>query len=322
MKKYFLFAAAALALAACSNDDENLNNGPVAAQISAGVSGPTTRAMNDQWEADAIGVMVQKVEGTTAGITSVMADMYKNVKYTTTATTDAAANFSPTGTTGIFFQDANETVTFAAYGPYQTSAANNALPGANGEISTISTTEQNTRDLQKAFDFIFAEGATASRTNFAVEFKETAAFKHKMARLVIVVKPGDDVTIDDFAKPETSFALNGLQHNGTFNVTTGTAAATGDAADWSLSQNSLLATSAEAYTFTSIVYPQTLGSALTFIATIDGQNYSNNADINPALEAGHSYTYTITVKKTGLTVSGCKIENWGNGGSGSGNATM
>lgn len=325
MKKIFLFAAAALALTACSNDDENLNvnNGPVEARITAGVSGPATRAIDNVWEADEIGVMVKSVIGTTTGVTSVMADMYKNVKYTTTATTDAAANFSP-ATTGIFFQDANETVTFSAYGPYQASAAANVLPGENVVISG-STAAQSDRTKQKAIDYIFATGATASRAIPTVEFKgDDNAFYHKMARLIIVVKPGSDVTIDDFAKNGTVFALNGLKHNGTFNVTTGEATATGEMSNWSLTQNSLLAISTEdkTYTFTSIVYPQSLGSALTFMATIDEQTYSNSSDINPALAAGMSYTYTITVNKTGLTVSGCTIENWGNGGSGSGNATM
>lgn len=324
MKRYFLFAAAVLALTACSNDDENLNvnNGPVEARITAGVSGPATRAIDNVWETDEIGVMVKSVTGTTTGVTSVMADMYKNVKYTTEASTEAAANFSPAeGTTGIFFQDANETVTFSAYGPYQASAAANVLPGENGVISG-STAAQGDRTQQKAIDYIFATDATASRTNATVQFQGTNAFYHKMARLVIVVKPGDDVTIDDFAKDGTGFALNGLKHSGTFNVTTGEAKATGEISDWSLTENSLLAKAPDAYTFTSIVYPQTLGSALTFKATIDGQDYINNSDINPALAAGMSYTYTITVNKTGLTVSGCTIAAWGNGGSGSGNATM
>lgn len=325
MKKFFLFATAALALAACSNDDGNLvgNSGPVEARITAGVSGSTTRAIDNQWEKDEIGVMVKSVTGTTEGITSVMANMYKNVKYSTTASSSAAANFQPAEGNGIFFQDANETVTFLAYGPYQASTAYNALPGINSDgVISASTAVQNDRDKQKAIDYIFATGATASRAKSTVEFKGDNAFKHKMSRLVIMVKPGGDVIMADFAKLGTNFALNGLKHNGTFKVTTGEASATGQVSDWSLTEKSLLAKSQSAYTFTSILYPQTLGSALTFKATIDGQNYVNKTDINPALAAGMSYTYTITVKKTGLTVSGCTIENWGNGSTGSGDATM
>lgn len=322
MKKIILFATAALALAACSNDDDNLggNNGPVEARITAGVSGPTTRAIDNKWEADEIGVMVKSVTGTTTGVTSVMANMYKNVKYATLALNHSnPAIFAPVGAS-IFFQDANETVTFSAYGPYQPSEAN-ALPGTNGVIYA-STAMQRDRSQQQAFDYIFATGAMASRRNPTVEFKGAYAFKHKMSRLIIVVKPGDDVSIDDLGKTTNNFALNGLKHNGEFNVITGEATATGDASDWSLTGNSFQLRIPEGYSFTSIVYPQILSSALTFKATIDGQDYVNSSAIRPALEAGMSYTYTITVKKTGMTVSGCTIENWGDGGAGSGDATL
>lgn len=98
MKKYFLFAATVLALAACNKDDENLTNGPVEARISAGVNTPETRAINDQWEQDAIGVMVTEAQ------TSNMEELYKNVKYTTTANTASAANFTAPEGQGIFFR--------------------------------------------------------------------------------------------------------------------------------------------------------------------------------------------------------------------------
>ena len=57
--KYLFLAATALSLAACSSDDENMgvNDGPVAAQITAGINLPT-RASGTTWDAgDAIGVI-------------------------------------------------------------------------------------------------------------------------------------------------------------------------------------------------------------------------------------------------------------------------
>lgn len=318
MNKYILFAATALTLAACSNDDESLTNGPVEARISAGVNTPETRAINDQWEQDEIGVMVTNAS-------SNMADLYKNVKYTTTANTNAAANFTATTGQGIFFQDADETVTFAAYAPYQASADNATLPGTDGVISG-STADQSTRDKQKAFDYIHASGATASRSTPAVQFRGEHAFAHKMTRLVIIVKTS---TEDGFTADQVTsgtYSLSGLKHDGTFDVTTGTAAADTEGettSDWSLTDKSLKTEGeTDQVTFTSILYPQTTGSALTFNAVIDGQTYVNRTDINPGLKAGTSYTYTITVKKTGLEVSGCTVSKWGNGGSHDGNATM
>ena len=313
--KYLFLGMAALAFTACSNDEENLTSGPVEARITAGVNTPETRAINDQWEQDAIGVMV------TDAPTSDMEELYKNVKYTTTANSASAASFTPEGE-GIFFQDASETVTFSAYAPYHASAAN-TLPGTEGVIGG-STADQSTRDKQKIFDYIYASGATASRSNSTVQFSGDKAFFHKMTRLVIIVKtPAQDGFTAEQVTAGT-YSLSGLNHSGQFNVTTGIAQATGTTTtdDWSLTDKSLKTEGeTEQVTFTSILYPQTLGSALTFKAVIDGQTYTNN-NLQPTLETGKSSTITITVKKTGLEVEGCTVSDWGSGNTYNGDATM
>ena len=304
MKKYILFAAAALALASCSNDEDNtVNNGPVEARISAGVNTPATRAIDNQWEQDAIGVRVTSPSGT-------MADLYKNVKYTTTANGSDAATFEA-ATQGIFFQGiGTDEVTFAAYGPYHTSAAN-ALPGTDGVVEN-STADQSTRDKQKAFDYIFASGATASRTAPAVQFTGDHAFAHKMTRLVIKVKASAESKFTPDELANSIYTVKGLNHAGTFNATTGKAEATGTAStdDWSLSAYSLKSEADGVTTFTSILFPQTLDEALTFKAKVGGQTYSNSTTIKPDLAAGKSYSYTITVKRSGLEISGCTITAW------------
>lgn len=96
--KYWCLGIAALTFAACSNDEENLTSSPVEARITAGVNTPETRAINDQWEQDAIGVMVTEASA------SNMKELYKNVKYTTTANTASAANFTAPEGQGIFFR--------------------------------------------------------------------------------------------------------------------------------------------------------------------------------------------------------------------------
>ena len=102
-KKYLIFAAAALTLTACSNDDENLNGGPVAAQVTAGIGGVQTRASGTTWDSgDAIGI-------STIGSTLTS---YANMKYTTSGN----GNFTHAAElggedSGMFFQDADETVT-------------------------------------------------------------------------------------------------------------------------------------------------------------------------------------------------------------------
>ena len=286
----------------------SVNDGPVAAQITAGVSGPATRANNNVWEADAIGVRVTE---TKYGVTEVTKDLYQNVEYTT-ASTGTEADF--TSTDGILFQDASEKVTFAAYGPYQSSYDNETLPGTNGVI-TGNTSSQNTREQQKAFDYIYASGATASRSDPQVLFSGEHEFQHKM-----IVKTSANNGFSATDVTNGIYTLSGLTHTGQFDVTTGEALATGTASPdaWSLSANSLMTEGeTQQRTFTSILYPQTLASPLVFTATIDNQDYTsagNGVQIQPELNAGYSYTYTITVKKTGLEISTCTIQDWTNGG--------
>ncbi len=317
--KFFMLAALALSATACSNDSENEYTGPVEARITAGLAGAQTRAVGTNWNSDHIGVMV------TAASNSEMEDMYKNVKYSTSSTGTTAEFTAATGE-GIFFQDASETVTFAAYAPYQTSAVN-ALPGTNGVI-TVNTADNNTSTTQETIDFLYASGATASRNSSTVEFKDANAFAHKMARLDLVLKVSttDGFTATQIFENANVVKLGGLKHEGTFDVTTGNTAVTSASAtaDWEITICKYADDNTNnTRTYSLILLPQDVtSSALPLTITLDGQNYKNTTNINPNLEAGNVYTYTITVKKTGLTVSGCTITNWNDGGSGTGDATM
>lgn len=320
-QRFFIMAAAALTLAACSNDENmEMTDGPVEARITAGLSAPTTRAIGTNWNADRIGVWVKDAPA------SDMENLYKNVLYTTTSTS-ATAEFTATTGQGIFFQDANETVTFAAYAPYQSSADNATLPGDNGKVD-VDTETNNTETLQEDIDFLFAEGATATRTSNTVTFTNNAggadhSFHHKMAQLNVVFQ----TSITDGFGPDDifggSFNLGGLIHEGTFNVTDGTTATTGsEVADWDIS-GCKYTDAATTRTYSLILLPQDLsGKALNVEVGIGGQTYSNSDAINPNLQAGYTYTYTITVKKSGLVVSGCTITNWNTGSTGSGDAEM
>ena len=321
-QRFFIMAAAALTLAACSNDENMVDNGPVEARITAGLNAPDTRAIGTNWNADEIGVWVKDAP------TSDMENLYKNVLYTTTST-GATAEFTAATGQGIFFQDATETVTFAAYAPYQPNTDSATLPGDNGKVD-VDTETNNTEALQEGIDFLFVEGATASRTNNTVTFADNTAsggadhsFHHKMAQLNVVFQVS---TSDGFAANQIfggTFNFGGLIHKGTFNVTDGTTKTTESAVvDWDIS-GCKHTDAATTRTYSLILLPQDLsGNPLKVAVGIDGQTYYNSDAINPNLQAGNTYTYTITVKKTGLQVSGCTITNWNNGTTGSGDAQM
>lgn len=341
--KFFILAAAATLLAACTQEDEVQNN-PVEARITAGVSGPKTRAVDNVWNADRIGVMAVDAPGES----TTMGKKYKNVEYRT-ASTGTSADFTPaTAGDGIFFEDASREFTFAAYAPFASSYNASNLPGNNGKI-TVYTENQHTVAKQEAIDYIYATGAKGSKSNPVISFTNNTAaggsdcsFKHKMARLILKVQVSD---ADGFTKPSVlqfaNYKLGGLIHEGTFDVLTGTATATGTVVnDWMLIESTYPTPTTQTVTYkcvsdydvntgvmtlSMILLPQTLADFLNFEITPDdgeSQTYSNKGLIKPALEAGYSYTYTITVKKTGLTLSGSTIENWNDGGSHSGDAMM
>lgn len=341
--KFFILAAAATLLAACTQEDEVQNN-PVEARITAGVSGPKTRAVDNVWNADRIGVMAVDAPGES----TTMGKKYKNVEYQT-ASTGTFADFTPaTAGDGIFFEDASREFTFAAYAPFASSYNASNLPGNNGKI-TVNTENQHTVAKQEAIDYIYATGAKGSKSNPVISFTDNTAaggsdcsFKHKMARLILKVQVS---AADGFTEPSVlrfaNYKLGGLIHEGTFDVLTGTATATGTVVnDWMLIESTYPTPTTQTVTYkcvsdydvntgvmtlTMILLPQTLADYLNLEITPDdgeSQAYSNKDLIKPALEAGYSYTYTITVKKTGLTLSGSTIVNWNDGGSHSGDAMM
>ena len=340
--KFFIPAVAATLLAACTQKDEVQNN-PVEAQITAGVNGPKSRAVDNKWNADHVGVMAVDAPGES----TTMGKKYKNVEYQT-ASTGTSADFTPvTAGDGIFFEDASREFSFAAYAPYNTSHAA-SLPGDNGKIA-VKTKNQHTVAKQEAIDYIYASGAKGSKGSPVISFTDNTAaggsdcsFKHKMARLVLKVQVS---AADGFTEPSilrlANYKLGGLVHEGTFDVLTGTATATGAVVnDWMLIESTYPTPTTQTVTYncvsdydvskgvmtlTMILLPQTLADFLNFEISPDdgeGQTYSSKDLIKPALEAGYSYVYNITMKKTGLILSGNTIENWNDGGSHSGDAKM
>jgi hypothetical protein len=196
--RFFAFAALALTLAACNNDNENLNDGPVAAKFIADIT-PATRVNSEgtDWtDGDRIGV-------TGAGFTNVP---YKreNGKFVTDGTV-------------IYFDD-TETHTFHAYYPYQ----------AEGGTVTVSTAadKQGT-----GIDFLFASGATGDTHNPEVSFTDKTdkggpdnSFHHRMSLIKFTFKPGDGLIFNGMEPAD--YTLDGLKHEGTFDTATGTTAVT------------------------------------------------------------------------------------------------
>lgn len=156
-------------------------------------------------------------------------------------------------------------------------------------------------------------------------------FAHKMAKVVLTVKCGADVSYDEVKA--AVLTLDGFKHEGSFNVTTGTAEATrNESVMWEFAGN----TENEVYnapfkyddekqtvSYTLIFFPQVFDAALPFTAELTGKqsftadlNFTSaNAEIDKANAknewvAGRQYNMGVVLNKTGIKVEGCTIAPW------------
>lgn len=288
MKLYtFAFAALALSLAACTNDNEVMDNGPVAAVINADISDAVaTRASGTTWD-----------ENDRIGLTGI-GTQYDNVPYIMNGGT-----FKEDGEP-IYFHTPEEVV-FRAYYPYD----------ENGK-TLKATTDGEAQKNQPKIDFLYATGATASTHNPTVNFTddtdtggEDCSFHHCMSQISLTFEAGSGVSFSAI-KPET-YKLSRLVLEGGFDTATGIAKADENAqtADLTMELDGALTSSV-------ILFPQSTTS-IELSVDYNSQPYTATLTIpDGALKAGNNYTYTVTVRNKDLSISSATISDWNpvNGG--------
>ena len=281
--RHFALAALALTLAACNNDNENLNDGPVAAKFTADIYESVSTRVNqdgtDWTDGDCIGI-------TGADFTNVP---YKREN----------GQFVPEDKT-IYFND-TETKTFNAYYPYQ----------SDGGTVTVNTAA----DKQgPGIDFLFASGAKGSTRSPEVSFTdktdkggEDNSFHHRMSLIKFTFKAGDGLR---FSETEPAgYTLEGLKHEGTFDTATGATAVTA-AANSPINMQLNGATASQV-----IILPQVVNSSLELKVSFNGLDYTTTLP-NPSkpeanlFSAGYAYTYNITLSNKGITVEEPEITPW------------
>lgn len=314
-KTIFMATLAAAVLTACNNDENNvIDTGSSKATFTATIDGQVnTRAYDRTWEAnDAIGI------SGTSGST-----VYTNVRYVTTG---GNGDFT-VGTPGneIYYQDDNP-VTFTAYYPW-----NNLATG----VTTIAA-DTRAQASQSDFDFLWSR-QTGSKASPNVQF----IFAHKMAKLVLTIQKGNDVSYQEVQ--DAVLSLGGFKYSGTFNVTDGTTSTADDlATGWTFAGNTsetgynapfVPNATAESVSYTLILFPQEFSSPLPITATLTGmQSFSATLDFTAAnvdagdtdakneWVAGRQYNLSVTLHKTDITVDGCTIQGWDEANGGNVNA--
>ena len=279
--RLFAFAALALSLAACTNDNEVMDNGPVAARINAEISDAVaTRASGTTWD-----------ENDRIGLTGI-GTQYDNVPYIMNG-----GAFKEDGET-IYFHT-TEKVVFRAYYPYD----------ENGRTLTA-TTDATAQKNQPKIDFLYATGATADTYNPTINFTddtdtggEDCSFHHCMSQISLTFEAGSGVSFSAI-KPET-YKLSRLVLEGGFDTATGIAKA-----DENTQTADLTMELGGALTSSVILFPQTKAS-VGLTVEFNGNEYNATLIVpDGALQAGNNYTWTVTVRNEGLSIGTAGISPW------------
>ena len=225
------------------------------------------------------------VDGDWQGVTSVALKMGDAVKeYTVTASTDfKSATLSREN--APYYWTSRDPITVSAWWPFN-KADITQMPAVK-----VAEDQSKLADFQNS-DFISAE-------NRKVEFSNpTLEFNHRTARVAIELKPGTGFTSVDGA---TVSLVSLSADNG--------------------NPTAIKTYNASGNTYEALTAPQTVEAGKPFIRVeLGGGTFYFRPQNNVVLAAGNRYTYTVKVNATGLTLEGCTIGDWADGGGESGEA--
>lgn len=283
MKKYILLAAAAIALAACNDDNNIYVDEPVAAQISATIGqSAVSRASDEEW-----------APGDRIGIT--MGDRYHNMEYTT-----ETGNGDFSGTL-MYFRNKQEELTVSAYYPY--TDAEVEAPDEDITIAVTTDAGNQTPEKQPDIDFLYAKLENVTGRNPEVNF----TFSHQMSKLTLTFTDGDGMNVGLI----DSYTVEGLVLDGTFETESGVCAANTDVGTKPAPLTMLPTTVKNGEELPSLIlFPQTVDKVTLKIHDSDNQDYVCELKFKDnRLAPGNNYQFTIKVNKTELSVNS-QINNW------------
>ena len=282
--RLFIPAATALlfALAACTQDELAGDN-----RLPEGEYPVVIRATGLSVEATPLAAPSTRaaVDGDWQGVTSVALKMGDAVKeYTVTASTDfKSATLSREN--DPYYWTSRDPITISAWWPFD-NAGITQMPAVK-----VAEDQSKLADFQNS-DFISAE-------NRKVEFNNpTLEFTHRTARVTIELKPGTGFT----SVAGATVRLVSLSANNGNPTAIKTYNASGN-------------------TYEALTAPQTVAAGRPFIRVELGSGtFYFRPQNDVVLEAGTRYKYTVKVNATGLTLEGCTIGSWVDGGGESGAA--
>ena len=218
------------------------------------------------------------VDGNWEGVQSVAVLMDGTVKaYDVTPSTADPTSATLTSTDPYYWTNHND-ITVTAWWPYTA-----------GETTPPAVKVKANQSTQKDFegsDLIVADGQTVTYGS------PTLRFTHRTARVTIELKPGTGFTSVDGA---TVSLVSLSADNG--------------------NPTAIKTYNASGNTYEALTAPQTVATGKPFIRVELGSGiFYFRPQTNVVLEAGNRYKYIVKVNTTGLTLEGCTIGEWADGG--------
>ena len=218
------------------------------------------------------------VDGNWEGVQSVAVMMDGMVKtYNVTPSTADPTSATLTSTDPYYWTSHND-ITVTAWWPY-----------TEGETTPPAVKVKANQSAQKDFegsDLIVADGQTVTYGS------PTLRFTHRTARVTIELKPGTGFTSVDGA---TVSLVSLSADNG--------------------NPTAIKTYNASGNTYEALTAPQTVATGKPFIRVELGSGiFYFRPQTNVVLEAGNRYKYIVKVNTTGLTLEGCTIGEWADGG--------
>ena len=227
------------------------------------------------------------VDGDWQGVNSVALKIGDAVKEYTVTDTDADGYKSATLSreNDPYYWISRNPITVSAWWPLDNTDITQ-MP-----VVKVAEDQSKLADFQKS-DFISAENQT-------VKFDDpTLGFTHRTARVAIELKPGTGFTSVDGA---TVSLVSLSADNG--------------------NPTAIKTYNASGNTYEALTAPQTVAAGKQFVKVeLGGGTFYFRPQNDVVLEAGSRYKYTVKVNATGLTLEGCTIGDWADGGGESGEA--
>ena len=220
------------------------------------------------------------VDGDWQGVTSVALKMGDAVKeYTVTPNSADNTKATLSRKNDPYYWTSRDPITVSAWWPFN-NADITQMPAVK-----VAEDQSKLADFQNS-DFISAENRTGEFNNPTLEFT------HRTARVTIELKPGTGFT--SVAGAMVSLVSLSADNGNPTAIKT-----------YNASGN----------TYEALTAPQTVAAGKPFVKVeLGGGTFYFRPQNNVVLEAGSRYKYTVKVNATGLTLEGCTIGSWADGG--------